>query len=160
MRKEIERQAELEKMSASLKKKCVDILDNHGELVKKRGLAVVSGTVHNFLHLGFSPTTLKEDLVRRKFSKEIVVRDGKSPVNVTIMSLGDTSPRDANYLLIHIPRINNKSLDIAEGKSVLRLVDSSLGTVGNPHEVGMRMIAGYSKMIDILMDKLSAKPRS
>lgn len=102
-------------MSVSLREKCIDILDNHGKLIKIGFLPSAYKIASNLLYLGSSPRTLKEDLIRREFSGDVMLKNRKTPIKVTIISLGDASPRNARFLIVKIPRIDSNSvIDIAK----------------------------------------------
>lgn len=157
---------EVEKIAVPLRENCISILETHGVLERSRGLRRVFVEMGIVDLLGYrlkAGLARKERLARRIYRAQINVKDREEPFEVEIISLGETSPRDAKHLLIGVDSLfPGAYLDIGKRKAVLRPGRPG-GDIMGPsfyREVSGQQLADYSKMITIAKENLPRMPRS
>lgn len=96
---DLETAVEIERLAASLRENCISTLISHGKLERSRGLGRVLGRI-NVLNWSWmeESLTMEERLARHVFRSKIKIEDREDPFSIAIMSLGGTSPEDANHL--------------------------------------------------------------
>lgn len=166
--KELQTAVEMKKLAVPLRENCISILEAYGVLERSRGFERFLnkiGIVAVPSVLAKDALTMEERLGMRIYRTQIKAEGIQDSLLFEIVSLGEASPRDANYLLIYVERLYGKNvyLDIGKGEPVLR--GGYFGIKGINDIIGSvpareQDLTDYSRMIVIVKENLPRRPRS